>query len=105
MSLQTQARTPGIVSRRRTPRLVMAASAAGLAMTPIAAHAAEGSSPTNVSGVTVTAAKNGYKAVNSLTKLPAQLQDIPQSVTILNQTLLQSQGVSSLSDALRNVPG
>jgi catecholate siderophore receptor len=31
--------------------------------------------------------------------------DIPQSVTVLNRNLLQSQGVTSLSDALKNVPG
>jgi catecholate siderophore receptor len=33
------------------------------------------------------------------------LRDIPQSVTVLDAALLQSQGVASLADALRNVPG
>jgi len=33
------------------------------------------------------------------------LRDIPQSVTVLDAALLQSQGVTSLADALRNVPG
>ena len=33
------------------------------------------------------------------------LRDIPQSVTVLDAALLQSQGVSALADALRNVPG
>jgi catecholate siderophore receptor len=33
------------------------------------------------------------------------LKDINQSVTVLNRSLLQSQGVTSLSDALKNVPG
>lgn len=33
------------------------------------------------------------------------LRDIPQTVTMLDAALLQSQGVTSLADALRNVPG
>ena len=41
----------------------------------------------------------------SLTKLPADLHDVPQSVTVLSKALLQTQGVASLADALRNVPG
>ena len=45
------------------------------------------------------------KNVVSLNKLPADLHDVPQSVTVLSKALLQSQGASSLSDALRNVPG
>src|ERR1700742_3381423 len=41
---------------------------------------------------------------SSLGKL-GDLHDAPQSVTVLNKALLQSQGASSLSDALHNVPG
>ncbi len=41
----------------------------------------------------------------SLSKLPADLRDVPQSVTVVNKALMESQGVSSLADALRNVPG
>ena len=33
------------------------------------------------------------------------LRDIPQSVTVINSTLMQAQGATSLADALRNVPG
>ena len=42
---------------------------------------------------------------SSLSKLPADLRDAPQSITVLNKALLQTQGANSLSDALRNVPG
>jgi catecholate siderophore receptor len=42
---------------------------------------------------------------NTLTKLPAELRDIPQSVTIIDKALMQSQGATSLTSALRNVPG
>ena len=45
------------------------------------------------------------KNVVSINKLSADLHDVPQSVTVLSKALLQSQGASSLSDALRNVPG
>lgn len=41
----------------------------------------------------------------SLSKLPADLRDVPQSVTVVNKALMQSQGANSLVDALRNVPG
>jgi catecholate siderophore receptor len=41
----------------------------------------------------------------SISRLPAELRDIPQSITIINQALMQSQGSTSLASALRNVPG
>jgi catecholate siderophore receptor len=41
----------------------------------------------------------------SISRLPADLKDIPQSVTVINQALMQSQGATSLATALRNVPG
>ncbi|MGO4328879.1 TonB-dependent receptor [Cupriavidus sp. 2TAF22] len=41
----------------------------------------------------------------SLSKLPAELRDVPQSVTVVNKALIDAQGATSLADALRNVPG
>jgi catecholate siderophore receptor len=38
-------------------------------------------------------------------KVPAALRDIPQAVTVVPKALLQSQAVTSFTDALRNVPG
>ncbi|MEM5436242.1 TonB-dependent siderophore receptor [Paraburkholderia diazotrophica] len=38
-------------------------------------------------------------------KVPTALRDIPQAVTVVPKAVLQSQAVSSFSDALRNVPG
>jgi catecholate siderophore receptor len=38
-------------------------------------------------------------------KSPTQLRDIPQTVTVINKALLQSQGATSFQDALRNAPG
>jgi catecholate siderophore receptor len=41
----------------------------------------------------------------SLNRLPADLRDAPQSITVINQAVMQSQGATSLASALRNVPG
>ena len=107
-----ETRAAGIVARRRVPMRqgTGLAFVAGLALAPIAAFAAEAATDTAtttgaamVEGVTVVAAAT--PAQNVLTKLPTDLKDIPQSVTVLNRSLLQTQGVSSLADALKNVPG
>jgi catecholate siderophore receptor len=37
--------------------------------------------------------------------LPQMLRDVPQSITVINRAVLESQSATSLSDALRNVPG
>jgi catecholate siderophore receptor len=42
---------------------------------------------------------------SSLNRLPADLRDAPQSITVINQAVMQSQGATSLASALRNVPG
>src|SRR5689334_19219698 len=41
----------------------------------------------------------------SLNRLGNDVQDIPQSIVIINKPLMQSQGVTSLQSAVRNVPG
>ena len=38
-------------------------------------------------------------------KIATPLRDIPQTVTVINRAVLNAQGATSLSDALRNVPG
>jgi catecholate siderophore receptor len=38
-------------------------------------------------------------------KTPTALRDIPQTVTVINKAVLQSQGATSFQDALRNAPG
>ncbi|HEY2818038.1 MAG TPA: TonB-dependent siderophore receptor [Casimicrobiaceae bacterium] len=37
--------------------------------------------------------------------VPTPIRDIPQSITVINSALMQAQGATGLSDALRNVPG
>jgi catecholate siderophore receptor len=63
---------------------------------------------TTLPGVLVqgTADKGNFTSPStSLNKLAPDLRDVPQSVTVLNKALLQSQGATSLADALHNVPG
>lgn len=46
-------------------------------------------------GATSTGGKGGATAI----------RDVPQSVTVINRAVMDSQGVTTLKDALRNVPG
>jgi catecholate siderophore receptor len=102
MALRLNTNRTGIVARRRQAATALGvAGAAGLAMAPTFAMA-EG--PTHLSDVTVTA-KAHDKALSTITKLPANPHDIAQSITVLSKPLLEAQGVASLADALRNVPG
>ena len=56
--------------------------------------------------INVYADKNSYAPRGvSLSKLPADLHDVPQSITVVNKALMQAQGANSLADALRNVSG
>jgi catecholate siderophore receptor len=92
---------PGVTARRwrATGLAAGALGAAGLLAAPAMA---QGPESTDLSAVTV---KGRPIATNRITKLPAKLQDINQSVTVLSKPLLQAQGATSLADALRSVPG
>ena len=48
----------------------------------------------------------GYVVPNlGLSRLPEPIRDIPQSITVVPQELIQQQGATNLRDALRNVTG
>ena len=69
---------------------------------------AAGTAETTLPAVLVsgTADRAGFTSpTTSLNKLAPDLRDVAQSVTVLNKALLQSQGATSLADALHNVPG
>lgn len=53
------------------------------------------------------AIKNDYApAVSTVgAKTPTAIRDIPQTVNVINRTVLEAQGATTLKDALRNVPG
>lgn len=88
---------------------LFAAPAASLAQQTPAAPVQQSAAPaTTLQEVVVNgaASRDDFNAgKTSLSKLPADLRDVPQSVTVVNKALMESQGVSSLADALRNVPG
>ena len=68
--------------------------------TPPAANAGQ------LAPVTVEGKRDDFApGPTALSKLPADLHDVPQSVTVVNKAQMQSQGATSLADALRNVSG
>ncbi|MDF3836940.1 TonB-dependent siderophore receptor [Cupriavidus basilensis] len=73
---------------------------------PAAAPASRGATTLQEVVVQGGSARDDYNAVkNSVSKLPEDLHDIAQSVTVVNKALIDAQGGTSLADALRNVPG
>jgi catecholate siderophore receptor len=46
-----------------------------------------------------------YTPESSLSRIPVPLKDVPQSITVIPQRLMQERATSSFQDALRNVPG
>ncbi|MES1254516.1 MAG: TonB-dependent siderophore receptor [Acidobacteriota bacterium] len=57
--------------------------------------------------VTVSAPAGGYQVptINSATKTPTPLIDVPQSVTVVTQELIANQMMMSVGDVMRYVPG
>jgi catecholate siderophore receptor len=58
-------------------------------------------------GIAAQAEQQDFQAERSTVgaKTPTALRDIPQTVTVINKSLLASQGATSFQDALRNAPG
>jgi catecholate siderophore receptor len=90
--------------------VALAGIAAGLlGRAGLAVAATDGTSatePNQVSGVVVTAEKaNSENAQINLGAMSGAVKDTPQSIQIISQKLMQEQKVTSLEQALRNVPG
>ena len=47
----------------------------------------------------------GKESTSTATRTDTPLRDVPQIINIVPQSLIGSQGATTLSDALRNVPG
>ncbi len=78
------------------------------ALTPLALCAAQMAHSQTLPSVTIKSnAEDAYSPATSstATKGSAALRNIPQSVNVVPQQLLQDQGARSMQDALRNVPG
>jgi catecholate siderophore receptor len=94
---------------RRTP-IAAALLTLFVAPFPLLAQAQQGASteaaPQALPEVQIQGSKNEFNpGAISLSKLPADLHDVAQSVTVVNKALMQSQGALSMADALRNVSG
>ena len=91
---------------RLTP---IAAALVALFAAPISVHAQQTSSSapsSSLKEVVVEGQRDDFNTnTTAITKLPADLHDVPQSVVVVNKALMQSQGATSLADALRNVSG
>lgn len=91
---------------RLTP---IAAALVALFAAPLSLHAQVTSSSSTASSlqeIVVEGQRDDFNANSSaLSKLPADLRDVAQSVVVVNQALMQSQGATSLANALRNVAG
>jgi catecholate siderophore receptor len=86
---------------------------------PAPASSAQAAAPTAASSATAEGSTLPAIAVSGQTdpqdfqaerstvgaKTPTALRDIPQSVTVINKAVMQSQGATSFQDALRNAPG
>jgi catecholate siderophore receptor len=71
------------------------------------AGAAPDASPIELDRVRVTGQREGYaaRATRSATKTDTPLRDVPQAVSVVTREVIDDQGMTSLTDALRLVPG
>jgi catecholate siderophore receptor len=105
----------GVVSYAKPRRVIRGlAVLAGAASVSGAAHAADAVDPAvlaaaaaapEVSRLDIIAASRPLDHDTGLSVLPTTVQDTPQAITVIGQAQLKAQGVVSLEQALRNVPG
>ena len=117
-----QTRTPRRYPRSAAPAtpalrklLPLGAMVAGMVLTPDAAlaqSAAEGDNDkpeVTLPAITVRAVRErdtGYQAtVTNVGKVAQSPRDIPQSLSIITEQLMQDRNATTVADALRNVPG
>ncbi len=109
MSVERVAGRMGIVSyaRRRPMRAGLMAGAVALApgMAFAAAATADADANNEVSGVDVHGAHAPLQNDTGIATLPSTVQDTPQAIQVIGADQMKAQGVASLEQALRNVPG
>lgn len=94
----------------RKPSLAMSLVAGGaLSLSVGVAHGAQAASAATsnevAAAVVVAARGNDLARRTGLSVMPGALQDTPQTVSVVSAQMLQDQGVTTLDQALRNVPG
>ena len=104
---QTAAQSPSA----RFARSPYSAALLLLAALPMAARAAEAPAPeaqlptVKVTGSGANEEFNAGVSTIGGGKTPTPIRDIPQSVTVIDRVILDTQNATSLAQALRNVPG
>ena len=99
---------PRIVSRPKPNRArtaLTAAVAVGFAGLALPALAAERDEPTNVAAVEVQGNAEPLSTGTEIAVLPTSVQDTPQAIQVITAAQLRAQGVATLEQALRQVPG
>lgn len=93
------------IDHKIAPGKLLATSLAALLSSPLVAQEAERLLPSVQ--VQASAERDNYQAdvATSATKIKAPLKDVPQTVNVITEKLIEDQGSHSLQDALRNVPG
>lgn len=91
----------------RGPKFLTSLFAASLASTAVAGEGGGGdpSSEAALPEVVVTGDRPYKPSRVSSPKYTAPLRDIPQTVTVVPQAVIEEQGAATLRDVLRNVPG
>ena len=103
-SSSAEARSAIAAGLALTTGLVASFGATAQEATPAAgeADAAVTLPPVNVDAAEPT---NTLRSSTNISRLPGTVQDTPQSITVITQETMRQQGVTSLEQALRNVPG
>lgn len=104
MKEKQPSKTSGDLQRRvaALTALIMAQGAAHAQSTAGAATADKDAPIVDLPGYQVTEQPGG--SMSSI-KLPGPLRNVPQTITVIPQQLIQEQGATSLRDILRNSPG
>lgn len=99
----------GVVGYRRSRgvRMAQAIAVAGITAAAGTAHADQGgvAAVTEIQGVQVIGQRPPLDRDTGLSVLPTSVQDTPQAISVIDQAQLKAQGVNTLEQALRNVPG
>lgn len=106
MSLDNRRNTPAVPLSLRAAALALAFGAAHAQQAPAAKSDAAPPPETALPEVKASAARErDTSRAATGAKFDTPLRDIPQSVTVVDRKMLDSQAAASLKDSLRNVPG
>jgi catecholate siderophore receptor len=94
----------GVVAYAKRRPALAAAALAGVAAFGTTARA-DDAAYAEVDPVQVLGARKPLEAETGLPTMPATIQDTPQAVSVIDAAQLKAQGINSLEQALRNVPG